>query len=177
MNFYFYLSKIATPLLIPSNILIFLLIFFYYMSFVRNKIFFRKFFTFIFIIFSVISILPIGHNLIYFFLEKDFYNLKVLKKYDYIFVPSGSTNRVIEAIKIKNNFGFEDTKIIFSSGFVYLDKRYSKSEEPNTMNDLLLNSKINSEDIIFLPEARNTYENFKRLNEFLTKEKKKVKFF
>jgi len=173
MNFYFYLSKIATPLLIPSNILIFLLIFFYYMSFVRNKIFFRKFFTFIFIIFSVISILPIGHNLIYFFLEKDFYNLKILKKYDYIFVPSGSTNRVIEAIKIKNNFGFEDTKIIFSSGFVYLDKRYSKSEEPNTMNDLLLNSKINSEDIIFLPEARNTYENFKRLNEFLTKEKKK----
>ena len=172
MNFYFYLSKIATPLLVPSNILIFLFIIFYYLGFIKKKIFLRKLFNFIFIIFLAISILPIGHNLLYFFLEKNFYNSKIPQKFDYIFVPSGSTDRLIAAIKIKNNPDFENVKIIFSSGFVYLDKRYAKGTEPNAMYDFILNSKINNKDVIFLPEARNTYENFKRLDEFLTKEKK-----
>ena len=75
-DLYFYMSKIVTPLIIPSNILIFLLIIFSYISFIKNKIFVRKFFISIFIIFSIISVFPIGNNLIYFFLEKIFTILK-----------------------------------------------------------------------------------------------------
>ena len=103
MDLYFYISKIATPLIVPSNIIIFLLIIFFYIGFIKNKFFFKKFFTFIFVIFSIISILPVGHNLIYFFLEKDFYSPKVPSKVDYIFVISGSPSRIIKAIDLKNN--------------------------------------------------------------------------
>jgi uncharacterized SAM-binding protein YcdF (DUF218 family) len=174
MNFYFYLSKIATPLLIPSNIIIFLLIILFYLGILKNKKIFKKFFSLIFIIFSVISITPIGHNLIYFFLEKDFYDSKIPDDFEFIFVPSGSKNRILTAINIKsNNSDLNEVRIIYSSGIAYLDKTNSKDTETFFTKNLILNSKIQKNDIIFLPEARNTYENFKRLNEFLIKEEKK----
>ena len=170
MNLYFYISKIATPLIVPSNILIFLLVFFFYIGFIRNRIFFRKFFTIIFFIFSIISIFPIGHNLIYFFLEKKFYVTKIPNKVDYIFVPSGSINRIISAINLKKDSNLNDVKIIYSSGIAYLDKRNSKDSETTLAKSIILNSTLSSDSIIFLPEARNTFENFKRLNDFLVKE-------
>ena len=173
-DLYFYISKIVTPLIIPSNILIFLLIIFFYISFIKNKIFVRKFFISIFIIFSIISVFPIGNNLIYFFLEKKFYNPEIPDKIDYIFVPSGSINRTIFALNFLNNSNLKEVKIIFSSGNHYLDKNNSKDSETNLVKSLISNSKINSENIIFLDNARNTLENFKRLNEFLVK-KDKVK--
>ena len=37
------------------------------------------------------------------------------------------------------------------------------------MITIIENSKINPSDIIFLPEARNTFENIERLNEYLIK--------
>ena len=169
MDLYFYISKIVTPLLVPSNILIFLLIIFFYIGFIKNKFFFRKYFTIVFIIFTIISIFPIGNNLIYFFLEKKFYSSKIPNKIDYIFVPSGSTNRIIFAMDLVNNSNFEEVKIIYSSGIAYLDKNNSKDSETNIAKKLILNSNISRDSIIFLPEARNTYENFKRLNEFLIK--------
>jgi uncharacterized SAM-binding protein YcdF (DUF218 family) len=169
MDLYFYISKIATPLIIPSNIFIFLLISFFYMGFIKNKIFFRKFFTFVFIIFSIISIFPIGHNLIYFFLEKKFYNSKIPNNIDYIFVPSGSINRIISAINLMGNSNLKDVKIIYSSGIAYLDKNKSKDSETSLTKNLISNSTINKDNIIFLPNARNTFENFNRLNNFLIK--------
>ena len=167
MDLYFYISKIATPLIVPSNIIILLLIILFYISFIKKKLFFKKFFTLIFIIFSIISILPIGHNMIYFFLEKNFYESKVPSKIDYIFVPSGSINRTIFAMNIMRKSEFKKVKIIYSSGIAYLDKNNSKDTETNLAKNLILNSKISKDNIIFLPDARNTFENFKRLNEFL----------
>lgn len=172
MDLYFYISKIATPLIVPSNFLIFLLIIFFYIGFIKNRVFFRKFFSFIFIIFSLISIFPIGHNLIYFFLEKDFYSLKTPTNADYIFVPSGSINRSIFAINLVKSSNFKNVKIIYSSGIAYLDKNNSKDSETTLTKNIILSSKIKEGNVIFLPNARNTFENFKRLNEFLIKKNK-----
>ena len=171
-DLYFYISKIATPLIVPSNILIFLLIFFFYISFLKNKTFVRKFFIYIFIIFTTISVFPIGNNLIYFFLEKKFYFPQTPSKIDYIFVPAGSIKRTITALNFLNNSNLKEIKIIFSPGIPYLDKNKSIDSEANLVKSLISSSKIGSENIIFLPEARNTFENFKRLNEFLTKKNK-----
>jgi uncharacterized SAM-binding protein YcdF (DUF218 family) len=168
-DLYFYISKIITPLIIPSNILIFLLIIFFFISFIKNKIFVRKFFISTYIIFSIISVFPIGNNLIYFFLEKKFYNPEIPDKIDYIFVPSGSIKRTITALNFLNNLNLKGVKIIFSSGIPYLDKNNSKDNEASLVNSLISSSKISSENIIFLPNARNTFENFKRLDEFLIK--------
>ena len=167
MSLYFYFSKIFSPLIIPSNILIFLLIIFFYIGFFKKKIFFRKVFTFIFVIFSIISVFPVGHNLIYFFLEKKFYSIETPDKADYIFVPSGSLRRTIYAINLRNNPGLDQVKILFSSGIGYLDKENGIDEETFLIKNLISSSNLNSDSIIFLPEARNTFENFKRLNEFL----------
>ena len=171
-DLYFYISKIVTPFIIPSNILIFLLIIFFYISFIKNKIYVRKFFISIFIIFSTISIFPIGNNLIYFFLEKKFYNPEIPNKIDYIFVPSGSIKRTIFALNFLNNSNLKEVKIIFSSGIPYLDQNNSKDSETSIVKSLVSSSKISSENIIFLPNARNTFENFKRLNEFLIEKNK-----
>ena len=168
-DLYFFISKIVTPLIIPSNILIFLLIISFYIGFIKNKFFVRKFFISIFVIFSIISLFPIGNNLIYFFLEKKFYNPEIPDKIDYIFVPSGSIKRTITALNFLNNLNLKGVKIIFSSGIPYLDKNNSKDNEASLVNSLISSSKISSENIIFLPNARNTFENFKRLDEFLIK--------
>ena len=172
MDLYFYISKIATPLIVPSNIFILLLIIFFYIGFIKNRIFFRKCFIVIFFIFSSISILPIGHNLIFFFLEKNFYSSKIPSKIDYIFVPSGSINRIIYTINLVKDPNLADIKIIYSSGIAYLDKNKSTVSEANLVKSLITNSKIGIDNIIFLPDARNTYENFKRLNEYLIKKDK-----
>ena len=171
-DLYFYISKIVTPFIIPSNILTFLLIIFFYIGFIKNKIYVRKFFISIFIIFSTISIFPIGNNLIYFFLEKKFYNPEIPNKIDYIFVPSGSIKRTIFALNFLNNSNLKEVKIIFSSGIPYLDQNNSKDSETSIVKSLVSSSKISSENIIFLPNARNTFENFKRLNEFLIEKNK-----
>jgi len=172
VDLYFYISKIVSPLIIPSNILIFLLIIFFYIGFIKKKFFVRKFFIFIFVIFSIISVFPIGNNLIYFFLEKKFYKPEIPSKIDYIFVPSGSIKRTIFALNFLNNLNIKDVKIIFSSGIPYLDKNNSKDSEAILVKSLISSSKISTENIIFLPNARNTFENFKRLNEFLIKKNK-----
>jgi uncharacterized SAM-binding protein YcdF (DUF218 family) len=171
-DLYFYISKIVTPFIIPSNILTFLLIIFFYIGFIKNKIYVRKFFISIFIIFSTISIFPIGNNLIYFFLEKKFYNPEIPNKIDYIFVPSGSIKRTIFALNFLNNSNLKEVKIIFSSGIPYLDQNNSKDSETSIVKSLVSSSKISSENIIFLSNARNTFENFKRLNEFLIEKNK-----
>ena len=173
-DLYFYISKIITPLIVPSNILVFLLIIFFYIGFIKNKIFVRKFFISIFIFFSIISVFPIGNNLIYFFLEKNFYSPETPSKIDYIFVPSGSINRTIFALNFLDNSNLNEVKIIFSSGNPYLNKNNSKDSEINLVKSLISSSKISGENIIYLDDARNTFENFKRLNEFLVK-KNKVK--
>ena len=73
----------------------------------------------------------------------------------------------IFALNFLNNLNIKDVKIIFSSGIPYLDKNNSIDSETILVKSLISSSKIGTENIIFLPNARNTFENFKRLNEFL----------
>ena len=169
LNTYFYISKIFTPLIIPSNFIILILILSFYLGIYRNKIFFKKIFIIFFIFFSIVSVTNIGKNLIYYFLEKDFINAKIEKDLDYIFVPAGGEDRLITAIRIKNSYNLINTKIIYSTGIAYLDKKNSRDGELQFTKNLIANSKIEKEDIIFLPEARNTLENFTELNKYLLK--------
>ncbi len=119
------------------------------------------------------SILPIGKGLFYYFYEKDFYEQEIAKNIDYIFVPSGGEDRLISAIDIKNKHKLDNIKILYSSGNPYLDKKNAVDKERAIIKSIINNSKIDNTDIVILPEARNTLENFKRLNEYLTKINKK----
>tara|TARA_B110000977_G_scaffold37115_1_gene49866 strand:- start:209 stop:952 length:744 start_codon:yes stop_codon:yes gene_type:complete len=169
MNLYFYASKILTPLILPSNFLIFALVIFFYLGVYRNKDKFKKIFFVIFIIFSSISLLPIGENLIFYVLEKNYKNSKLPKNIDYIFVPSGSSERIVQAIKIKNQYLPTKVKIIYSSGNSALDSNKGIDSEAPFVQTIVNNSNIDKKDIVFLPNARNTIENFKQLNHYLGK--------
>ena len=146
---------------------------FFYLGILKNLKFFKKIFKIFFIIFSILVIFPIGKNLFYYFLEKEFYEQEIPNKIDYIFVPSGGTDRIVEAIRIKNKYNLSNTKILYSTGVAYLDKNKITNKEENYTKNLILNSKIDQNDIIFLPNARNTLENFERLNSYLIKSNSK----
>ncbi len=173
MDAYFYISKIFTPFVVPSNFFIFLLVIFFYLGIYKNKFFFKKLFNYFFICFLLLATLPIGKNLTYFFLEKDYVNAKVQNDIDYIFVPAGGSDRLLKALEIKNNNNNKNLKIIYSTGRPYLDINKSNDAELEFANNLVSNSKIKKEDFIFLQEARNTYENFFKLNEYLSNNDKK----
>ncbi len=166
---YFTISKLLTPIVMISNFLLISLLITFYFGILNKRKIFKKFFIILFIIFTTISVFPIGKLLTYYFLEKDFYEQKVQKNINFIFVPSGNIQRLISAIDIKNKYKFKDAKILYSSGNPYLDKKNSLDEETLITRTIIENSKIDYSDIIFLPEARNTFENIKRLNEYLVK--------
>jgi uncharacterized SAM-binding protein YcdF (DUF218 family) len=173
MNLYFYVSKIITPLLLPTNFLFFLLILFVYLIVWKNKNRFKKIFCIFFVIFSSISLLPIGKGLIGHLLEKEYRNNQLPNNIDYIFVPSGDLTRVVQAIKIKNYYSPNKVKIVYSSGNAYLDPTNRKDFESVLDRAMLMNSNIDKKDIIILTNARNTIENFKQLKIFLSKNKNK----
>jgi len=173
MNLYFYASKIITPLILPSNFFIFALIIFFYLGILKKKEKLKKIFSVFFILFSLISLLPLGENLIYYVLVKNYKNSKLPKNIDYIFVPSGNLKRIIQAIKIKNDYLPTKVKIIYSSGNAALDKKNGQDTETLFVKTIIVNSKIDKQDIIFLPNARNTIENFKQLKSFLKLEENK----
>jgi|TARA_B110000977_G_scaffold172868_1_gene225591 uncharacterized SAM-binding protein YcdF (DUF218 family) len=173
MNIYFYASKILTPLILPSNFLVFALVVFFYLGVWKSKEKFKKIFCIFFIFFSSIALLPLGKVLIHHVLEKNYKNIKLPKNIDYIFVPSGSRERIVQAIKIKNNYLPKEIKILYSSGNVSLDKKNGKDFESDFVQTIILNSNMKKNDIIFLPNARNTIENFKQLKSYLIKNKNK----
>ena len=166
---YFTISKLLSPLVMLSNFLFLTILISFYYGILNGKKLFKKIFIFLFITFASIAIFPIGKFLTYYILEKNYFEKKIPKNIDFIFVPSGSTERLISAIDIKSRQEFKDIKIIYSSGNPYLDKNNSFDDSLLITKTIIENSKINNSDIIFLPEARNTFENIKRLNEFLVK--------
>ena len=166
---YFTISKLLTPLVMISNFLLISLLITFYFGILNKRKIFKKFFIILFIIFTTIAVFPIGKLLTYYFLEKDFYEQKVQKNINFIFVPSGNIERLISAIDIKNKYKFKNVKILYSSGNPYLDKKNSFDKETLITRTIIENSKIDYSNIIFLPEARNTFENIKRLNEYLVK--------
>ena len=117
--------------------------------------------------------LPVGKGLIGHLLEKEYRNNQLPNNIDYIFVPSGDLKRVGKAIKIKNYYSTNKVKIIYSSGNAYLDPVNSKDFESALDQAVLMNSNIDKKDIIILPNARNTIENFKQLKIFLSENKNK----
>ena len=173
MNLYFYASKIITPLILPSNFFIFALIIFFYLGIVKKNERFKKIFCFFFLFFSCISLFPLGKNLIHHGLEKDYKNSKLPNHIDYIFVPSGSRERIVQAINIKNNYLPKKVQILYSSGNTSLDTKNKENPESEFVQTIISNSNIEKKDIIFLPSARNTIENFKQLKSFLKGEKNK----
>ena len=173
MNLYFYASKILAPLILSSNLLILALIVFFYLGVWRNNAKFKKIFYIFFVIFSIISVFPVGKSLIHHGLEKNYRNAKLPNKLDYIFVPSGSYERMIQAIKIKNNYLPNRVKIIYSTGIAYLDSKNGKDTQSELVQSIISSSNLSKEDIIFLPEARNTIENFKQLNKYLSGDRSK----
>ena len=166
---YFTISKLLTPLVLISNFFIIILGISFYFGILSKKKIFKKIFIILFITFTVISVFPIGKLLTYYFLEKNYFEKKIPKNINFIFVPSGSIERLISAIDVKNKYDLKDVKILYSSGNPYLDKKNSLDEDSLLMITIIENSKIDPSDIIFLPEARNTFENIERLNEYLIK--------
>ena len=72
-------------------------------------------------------------------------------------------------VKVTN---LKEVKILYSSGVAYLNKNKSKDSETDLTKKIIDGFSISKDRIIFLPDARNTMENFKRLNEFLIKKDK-----
>ena len=107
MDLYFYISKLLSPLIIPSNFFIFSLIFFLYFGIFKNRNFFKKIFYFILFSFLLVAILPIGNILVYHVLEKNFYDADIPKNINYIFVPAGGEDRIVAAMKIKNKYNLD----------------------------------------------------------------------
>jgi uncharacterized SAM-binding protein YcdF (DUF218 family) len=174
MNLYFYASKILAPLILPSNFLILALIVFFYLGVWNNKEKFKKIFYIFFLIFSIISIFPMGNFLINHGLEKSYRNSKLPNRLDYIFVPSGNYERIITAIKIRKNYLPNEVKIIYSHGDATIDKKNSNNKIYNELVQTIISiSNIDKKDIVSLPDARNTIENFKQLNKYLSGDKSK----
>lgn len=172
MNLYFYTSKFLAPLLLPSNFLFLSLVVFFYLGILRNRKNFKKIFYIFFITFSSISLFPIGENLIFHSLEKNYKDAKIPKNIDYIFVPGGDDMRIIQAIKLKNQYFPTKVKIIYSGGSGLLDKN---TQDKGTLfvQTTIKNLNIDKKDIIFLPDSRNTIENFKQLERYLAKGRNK----
>ena len=169
IDYIFVPSGSINRIIFPSNFFIFSLVFLFYFGIFKNKIFFKKIFFLIFFIFSSVGILPIGNILVYQVLEKNYFDVKVPKDISYIFVPAGGEDRIITAMNIKNEYKLDNVKIIYSTGRPSLNKNKSIDTEEIFTKNLISNFKINSDDIIFLPEARNTSENFILLNNYLNK--------
>lgn len=146
---------------------------FFYLGIVKKKEKFKKIFFIFFIFFSCISLFPLGKILVHHVLEKDYKNNKLPNHIDYIFVPSGSRERIVQAINIQKNYLPKKVKILYSSGNTSLDKKDKKNLETDFVQTIILNSNIEKKHIVFLPNARNTIENFKQLKLFLDKKKNK----
>lgn len=173
MDFYFYASKILQPLILPSNFLFFSFIFCLFFYFWKKKEIFKKIFYIIFAIFLCISLFPVGKNLLYYGLEKNYKINKIPENIDYIFVPSGSNERIVKAIKIKNDYFPKNVKIIYSGGNSNLDVQLDQDHENDFFREIIANSTIDKKDLVLLPKARNTIENFEQLSLYLLNDKSK----
>ena len=169
MDFYFIIAKIFSPIVAPSNFLIFGSTLFFFLWLIKKNLIYKKIFIIFFASISLFSLFPIGKGLFYYFYEKDYYEQNIPQNIDFIFVPSGGEDRLINAINIKNKYDLKKIKIIYSSGNIYLDKKKAIDQEKSIIEIIISNSKIDPDDIIFLPEARNTLENINRLDGYLKK--------
>ena len=121
MSLYFLISKILTPFLLFSNLLIIFLIFLF---FLRKKI--KVFFKIYLIIFMIFLIYPFGKIFEYHFLEKNFYNKEMINDFDEILVLGGDERRLIYAIDLMKKYN--NAKLIFAGGGGFLTEKIGSNE-------------------------------------------------
>ncbi len=170
---YFLISKILAPFLIPSNYLIFVLIFFL----LKKKTYkFNYIFKLLIIFFLLIGTLPFGDFFNYNFFEKKYINTNLPIKIDNIIVLGGSQNlnNSIESNKVELSESSErlfyatflkkkypNSKIIFLGGNPLLKK--TNISESEIAKNFFFNFELNLNDIIFEDKSKNTIENFLNL--------------
>ncbi len=156
---YFYLSKILTPLLNPTNLLFFVILFTSIIYFITKKKFLFNFFTINVLILFLIAFSPIG-NIGLKYLENNFINQKEYKNIKNIIVLSGSDKRIIASIKFANKF--KNSQIYFVGGNAYMIKD-NRNNEPSKALNLYNDLNFNLKRITFVGKSRNTIENFKKI--------------
>ena len=169
MDIYFYLSKILSPFLLFSNLLIVLLI----VSFIYKKKF-KKIFYFFLTTFFLLGLFPIGKFVELEILQKEFYNKKIVDNFDAVLVLGGDERRILNAINIIK----EDTniKLIFAGGNSFLAQ--DKAEKENNNFKKLVKNILVDDQYYVLESSRNTIENLTKFRKFNNKKNfKKVVLF
>jgi uncharacterized SAM-binding protein YcdF (DUF218 family) len=149
---YYYLSKFLTPIILPVNFIIIILLFSFFFKKLK-KIFYSFLFLFIFI-----SIFPVGDFLTYHILNKNFIDGKNSKDFDSILILGGDERRILHGFSLlKLN---PNAKIIFSGGSALLfpDEKQIENDERKSFS-FLIESLVKQNKIITLNQSRNTYEN------------------
>ncbi len=154
---YFLVSKILSPLLLFSNLLILLLI----ITFIfRNK--FKKIFYSSLILFLFLGFLPIGKVLELEFLHKDFYNKKNIDNFDALLVLGGDERRIMHAVNIIKEH--QNVALIFAGGDGFLIED-NEENETDGFKKLVENILVDHEYYV-LESSRNTIENLTKFKEF-----------
>lgn len=179
MNFYFYLSKILSPILSLTNFLfIFLFVNLIIYFFLKKKIIQINIFFSLIVIFTI-SFFPIG-NFLLISLEKKYYKQKHINYIDAIVVLAGSedpintktfgklhlngaSERLIEFVKL--SYKYNNIDKIFLGGTPYLNDKNILSEV-DVAKVFFKNINFDTSQVIFLNNSRNTIENLDSLKVF-----------
>ena len=169
---YFYFSKILAPFLNPTNLLFFILVFFY-LIYLKGKIKFRFLPNIIFLFLIILSFFPVG-NLGLKYLEKDFILQNKISKVDNIVVLAGSENLISSTITKKLNLNgsserlissvklaldYPNSTIYYMGGDGYLIK--NEINEVDVAKTFYTNIGFDLNRIKFIYNTRNTIENLK----------------
>jgi uncharacterized SAM-binding protein YcdF (DUF218 family) len=182
---YFYLSKILAPFLNLTNLLFFLLIFFYLIH-LKDKIKF-KFLSNVFFLFLItLSFFPVG-NLGLKYLEKNYILQKKIFNVDNIVVLAGSENLMSTTITKKLNLNssserlissvklaldYPNSKIYYMGGDGYLIK--NKINEVDVAKTFYTNIGFNLNRVKFIYNTRNTIENLRAFKKISNQEQSTI---
>ena len=174
---YFYLSKILAPFLNLANLFLFILLFYFIKNYKLNTSY-RTIKVLIFIIFFLISFLPVG-NLGLNYLEKNFFFKKDPVGVDKIIVLAGSEDIVSTKITNKLNLNDDSERLIYSvklaldnpNSIIYFlggDGNLVKDEIDETFVAKLFYKDIgfNLDRVKFFNKTRNTAENLKLFKKY-----------
>lgn len=158
-NFYFFISKLLTPLLIPVNFL-FLTLIFLILIYLKNKNkFISKLLIINIIIILLIGFLPLGKvGLKY--LEKDYVLQNNYKDIKNIVLLSGSDSRITASIKLAKIYN--NSKIYYIGINPYSDKKNPLSEHERA-EKIYKNLNFRLDRVNFIGQSKNTIENFNEI--------------
>ena len=156
---YFYLSKILSPLINPTNFLFLALIpLFIIYNKTKKKLFYRLIILNIFLLF-LISFLPLG-NLGIKYLENNFSDKVEYEDIDNILVLSGSDFRIITSTKLA--YKYPESKIFYLGGNSFL-KKDEQNYELDIAKNFYKTLEFDISRVNFIGGSRNTIENFREI--------------